>query len=154
LVARLRSEVTPADRILMARASQARDLLTRELRGLGATVTEVPAYTTRRVEASAARLREALATRAVDAVTFTSSSTARNFAELLTDEQRRTWLEGVTVASIGPVTAATAAEYGLTTHVMPREYTIPALARAITEHFARQGPGAVRPASRASRRSQ
>jgi uroporphyrinogen III methyltransferase/synthase len=154
LVARLRSEVTPADRILMARASQARDLLTRELRGLGATVTEVPAYTTRRVEASAARLRDALASRAVDAVTFTSSSTARNFAELLTAEQRRTWLEGVTVASIGPVTAATAAEYGLTTHVMPREYTIPALARAIAEHFARQGPGAVRPAPRASKRSQ
>jgi uroporphyrinogen III methyltransferase/synthase len=154
LVARLRGEVTPADRILMARASQARDLLTRELRGLGATVTEVPAYTTRRVEASAARLRDALANRAVDAVTFTSSSTARNFAELLTAEQRRTWLDGVTVASIGPVTAATAAEYGLTTHVMPREYTIPALARAIAEHFARQGPAAVRPARRASKRSQ
>jgi uroporphyrinogen III methyltransferase/synthase len=154
LVDRLRGEITPADRILMARASQARDLLTRELRGLGATVTEVPAYTTRRVEASAARLRDVLATRAVDAVTFTSSSTARNFAELLTDEQRRTWLAGVTVASIGPVTAATAAEYGLTTHVMPREYTIPALARAISEHFARLSPGAGRSGSRAGRRSQ
>jgi uroporphyrinogen III methyltransferase/synthase len=154
LMERLRSEITPADRILMARASQARDLLTRELRGLGAAVTEVPAYTTRRVEASAARLRDVLATRGVDAVTFTSSSTARNFAELLTDEQRRMWLAGVTVASIGPVTAATAAEYGLTTHVMPREYTIPALARAISEHFARLGPGPARPASRTGRRSQ
>jgi uroporphyrinogen III methyltransferase / synthase len=154
LMERLRSEITPADRILMARASQARDLLTRELRGLGVAVTEVPAYTTRRVDASAARLRDVLATRGVDAVTFTSSSTARNFAELLTDEQRRMWLAGVTVASIGPVTAATAAEYGLTTHVMPREYTIPALARAISEHFARLGPGPARPASRTGRRSQ
>jgi uroporphyrinogen III methyltransferase / synthase len=155
LVVRLRGEIAAADRVLIARATQARELLSRELVRLGATVTEVPAYTTRRVEASAARLRAALATRAVDAVTFTSSSTARNFAEMLTEEERRTWLEGVTVASIGPVTAATAAEYGLATHVMPREYTIPALAGAIVEHFARQGPAnTVRPASRAGKRSQ
>jgi uroporphyrinogen III methyltransferase / synthase len=155
LVVRLRGEIAAADRVLIARATQARELLSRELVRLGATVTEVPAYTTRRVEASAARLRAALATRAVDAVTFTSSSTARNFAEMLTEDERRTWLEGVTVASIGPVTAATAAEYGLATHVMPREYTIPALAGAIVEHFARQGPAnIVRPASRAGKRSQ
>jgi uroporphyrinogen III methyltransferase/synthase len=43
----------------------------------------------------------------------------------------------VAVASIGPITAATAAEYGLTTDIMPAEYTIPALARAIVEYFAR-----------------
>jgi uroporphyrinogen III methyltransferase / synthase len=155
LVARLRGEIAAADRVLIARATQARELLSRELVRLGATVTEVPAYTTRRVEASAARLRAALATGAVDAVTFTSSSTARNFAEMLSEEERRAWLEGVTVASIGPVTAATATEYGLATHVMPREYTIPALARAIVEHFSRQGPAnTVRPASRAGKRSQ
>ena len=37
----------------------------------------------------------------------------------------------------GAVTAETAAEYGLTTDVMPSEYTIPALARAVADHFAR-----------------
>jgi uroporphyrinogen III methyltransferase/synthase len=71
-------------------------------------------------------------------VTFTSSSTARNFARLFSDAERRAWFAGVTVASIGPVTAATAAEYGLVTAVMPSEYTIPALARAIAEHFGRR----------------
>jgi NAD(P)-dependent dehydrogenase (short-subunit alcohol dehydrogenase family) len=96
---------------------------------------------------------EALAAGAVDAVTFTSSSTARNFAELFTADERQAWLADLTVASIGPVTASTAAEYGLATHVMPREYTIPALARAIAEHFARRGPG-TRPEARASRRGQ
>jgi uroporphyrinogen III methyltransferase/synthase len=89
----------------------------------------------------------------VDVVTFTSSSTARNFAELFTAEEREAWLGGVTIASIGPITAATAVEYGLTTHVMPRQYTIAALARAIAEHFARrQRP--VRPEPRAGRRSR
>src|SRR2546425_8291405 len=67
-------------------------------------------YQTRRVENGAGRLREALAAGAVDAVTFTSSSTARNFAELFTEEERRAWRGRVTIASIGPITAATAAD--------------------------------------------
>jgi uroporphyrinogen III methyltransferase/synthase len=105
------------------------------------------------VEVGTGPLREALAARTVDVVTFTSSSTARNFAELFTVEERQAWLAGVTIACIGPITAATAAEYGLPTHVMPRQYTIAALAGAIDEHFAR----ARRPSgseSRADRRSQ
>src|SRR5207247_1732653 len=102
--------------------------------GLGASVSEVPAYQTRRVENGAGRLREALAAGAVDAVTFTSSSTARNFAELFTEEERRAWRGRVTIASIGPITAATAAEYGLTTDVMPTAHAIPALARALADY--------------------
>jgi uroporphyrinogen III methyltransferase/synthase len=70
-------------------------------------------------------------------LSFTASSTARNFAELFSEEERRAWLGRVTVASIGPITAATAAEYGMTTDVMPAEYTIPALATAVTDYFAR-----------------
>jgi uroporphyrinogen III methyltransferase/synthase len=50
----------------------------------------------------------------------------------------------VTVASIGPITAATAAEYGMTTDVMPGEYTIPALARALADYFVRVPRGASR----------
>jgi uroporphyrinogen III methyltransferase/synthase len=137
LVDRLRAVITPADRVLLPRAAQTRDVLVTELRRLGAHVTEVPAYATRRGDAGAARLREALAAGSIDAVTFTSSSTARNFAELFTEDERRAWLSRVTVASIGPITAATAAEYGMTTAVMPGEYTIPALARALADHFAR-----------------
>jgi uroporphyrinogen III methyltransferase/synthase len=136
LVGRLRGVVGGGDRILLPRAAQTRDLLVTELRRLGTDVTEVAAYQTRSAEAGASAVRSALAASGVDVVTFTSSSTARNFARLFTDEERRAWFAGVTVASIGPVTAATAAEYGLVTAVMPSEYTIPALARAIAKHFA------------------
>jgi uroporphyrinogen III methyltransferase/synthase len=94
-------------------------------------------YVTRKVERDAGRLRDALASGGVHAVTFTSSSTARNFAEAFTEDERRAWRGRVAVASIGPITAATATEYGLTTDIMPAEYTIPALARAIAEYFAR-----------------
>jgi uroporphyrinogen III methyltransferase / synthase len=148
LLERLRGVITPADRVLLPRAAQTRDVLVSGLRRLGAQVTEVPAYATRRADAGAARLREALAAGAIDAVTFTSSSTARNFAEMFTEEERRSWLGGVTVACIGPITAATATEYGLITAVMPGEYTIPALARALAEHFARNPRGAGRRARR------
>ncbi|MBI3825443.1 MAG: uroporphyrinogen-III synthase [Candidatus Rokubacteria bacterium] len=136
LVEQLRGEVRAGDAVLLPRAAQTRDVLVTELRALGAEVTEVAAYATRRVERDRA-LRDLLAAGEVDAVTFTSSSTARNFVELFTAEERRLWLGDVLVASIGPVTAATAAEYGLTTAVMPAEYTIPALARALAAHFAR-----------------
>jgi uroporphyrinogen III methyltransferase / synthase len=144
LLERLRGVITPADRVLLPRAAQTRDVLVTGLRRLGAQVTEVPAYATRRAEASTTRLREALAAGTIDAITFTSSSTARNFAELFTEDERRTWLARLTVASIGPITATTAAEYGMRTDVMPGEYTIPALARALAEHFTRVPRGAAR----------
>ncbi len=137
LVEALRPRLAPGERVLLPRAKETRDVLVVELRRLGVEVTEVPAYQTRRVENGVERLREALASGAVDAVTFTSSSTARNFAELFTDADRRQWRGRVAVASIGPITAATAAEYGLATDVMPREYTIPALARALADYFSR-----------------
>jgi uroporphyrinogen III methyltransferase/synthase len=150
LVERLRGLVGPRDRVLLPRAAQTRDVLVTELRRLGVAVTEVAAYATRRAEGGSPRLREALASGAIDAVTFTSSSTARNFAELFTEEERRALLGNVTVASIGPITAATAAEYGLATDVMPSEYTIPALARALADYFAR----APRASARRAKRSQ
>jgi uroporphyrinogen III methyltransferase/synthase len=138
LVARLRRELKPGERVLLPRAAETRDVLVAELRKAGADVVEVAVYVTRKVERDAGRLRDALAARSVHAVTFTSSSTARNFAELFTDDERRALLSGVTVASIGPITAATAAEYGLATDVMPAEYTIPALTRALVEYFRAQ----------------
>ncbi|MEK7702008.1 MAG: uroporphyrinogen-III synthase [candidate division NC10 bacterium] len=137
LVERLKPRLGPGDRVLLPRAKETRDVLVVELKRLGASVTEVPAYQTRRVENGVARLREALASGAIDAVTFTSSSTARNFAELFSEEERHAWRGRVAVASIGPITAATAAECGFATDVMPSEYTIPALARAIADYFSR-----------------
>ena len=138
LIERLRGLIGSADRVLLPRAAQTRDVLVTSLRGLGVDVVEVAAYATRRVEGGAGRLGEALAGGDVDAVTFTSSSTARNFAEMFTEVERRAWRGRVAIASIGPITAATAAEYGLATDIMPAEYTIPALARVISEWFARK----------------
>ncbi|MFQ5830276.1 MAG: uroporphyrinogen-III synthase [Candidatus Methylomirabilia bacterium] len=135
LAERLRPEIRPGDRILIPRAAEAREVLVRILSELGGDVTEVPAYRTRPARGEADRLKAAFQNREVDAVTFTSSSTARSFAELFTPEESRELLDGVVNASIGPITAEALAAYGLTTHVMPTEYTIPALARALIAYY-------------------
>ena len=130
-------------RVLLARAKVARDVIPRELRKLGAQVEVVEAYETVIPPASRARLRAALKDpkRRPDVITFTSSSTVRNFVALL---GRNLWrgrprprktaprLEGILFASIGPVTSSTLRELGLPVDIEAREYTIPGLIAAIS----------------------
>src|SRR5256886_5948888 len=111
LVERLRPAIAPGDRVLLPRAKETRDVLVVELRRLGASVSEGPVYQARRVENGPGRPPGSPAAGASDALTVPSSSTARNFAELFTEEERHAWRGRVTIASIGPITAATAAEY-------------------------------------------
>ena len=123
--------------VLLVRATEARDVLRRELEARGARVTVAPAYRTVLVTEGAARIVRLLEARQVDVVTFTSSSTVRGFVALLPSDAMHRLLANVVLAAIGPITGATLAEYGLPTRVMPREYTVPALASAIAAYFAR-----------------
>jgi uroporphyrinogen III methyltransferase/synthase len=136
LAAALRPRLAPGSAVLLVRAAEAREVLPRELEALGARVVIAPAYRTVLVKEGADLLLTLLEARGVNAVTFTSSSTVRGFLGLLPREETRRLLAGVALAAIGPVTAATLAEYGLEVSIMPREYTIPALAAAIAAHFA------------------
>jgi uroporphyrinogen III methyltransferase/synthase len=117
--------------ILLPRAREARRILPEALREAGARVDEVEAYQTVRPTTGKESL-EAILKKGIDVVVFTSSSTVRNFMELLSD---KTILNGVTVAVIGPITAATAQKYGLEPSIVPAEYTIPSLVKAIVEHY-------------------
>jgi uroporphyrinogen III methyltransferase/synthase len=135
LVEALRPHVGPGTRVLLVRAAEARDVVPRELAAAGAEVTVAPAYRTLPVKEGADRVTGLLEAGAVDVVTFTSSSTVRGFLALLGSDDARRRLAGVALAAIGPITAATLAEYGLEARISPREYTIPALAAAIAAHF-------------------
>ena len=64
-------------------------------------------------------------------VTFTSSSTVKNFYRLLPAARVDELLNGVSVASIGPITSQTARELGLAVNLEAQEYTIPGLIEAI-----------------------
>ena len=121
--------------ILVPRALEARPILPEELRKMGAIVDEVPAYQTLSVADKAQELIGALKSGKIDAVTFTSSSTVRNFMSLLPEADALQLLDGVTVASIGPITAETAGSLGLEVHISAREYTITGLCDAIVKFF-------------------
>ena len=138
LLEHLRAHIHPGDRVLLPRAAETRDLLVKELGRLGADVAEVPAYRTVAVREGAPVLRRAIESGTVDVVTFTSSSTVRHFVAMFAPREAVALLRDVTVACIGPITAATAAELGLATRIMPSEYTIPGLARAIIEYYSKK----------------
>jgi uroporphyrinogen III methyltransferase / synthase len=79
-------------------------------------------------------LREELRKGTIDMVTFTSSSTVRNFLALLEDKEPggvKSLMAGVKVAAIGPITAKTVTDSGLKVDVMPKEHTIAAMIEAI-----------------------
>jgi uroporphyrinogen-III synthase len=134
IVESLRGKVE-GKRVLLARAKVARDTIPRELRKMGAQVDVVEAYETIVPASSHARLRSIMkeAHCRPQIVTFTSSSTVRNFVALLGGRGRppHARLEGILFASIGPITSATLRELGLPVHIEATEYTIPGLTKAI-----------------------
>jgi len=132
-------------RVLLVRAKVARDVLPNALRHAGAKVEVVEAYQTVVPAQSRRRLREVLRHRRPHWVTFTSSSTARNFALLLGTARLNRALQGVRVASIGPVTSKTLRELGLRVNVQARKYTIPGLVQVMVsaEKGSRRRRGAV-----------
>src|SRR5207248_5827380 len=113
VVRSLRNQVK-GKRILLARAKVARDVIPRELRKLGARVDVVEAYETVVPRSSRIQLRAALKDpkRRPNVITFTSSSTVRNFVALLGGVTAK-GLDGIKLASIGPVTSATLRELQL-----------------------------------------
>jgi uroporphyrinogen-III synthase len=119
-------------RVLLIRAKVARDVIPEELRSAGASVDVVEAYETVVPEKSRARLRTLMknVSRRPHLVTFTSSSTVKNFAELLSTAGAAT-LKNVQLASIGPVTSATLRELNLPVALEAREFTMGGLVRAI-----------------------
>jgi uroporphyrinogen-III synthase len=144
LVEALTPRLAPGDAVLLVRAIEARERLPQDLEARGIRVTIAPAYRTRFPGDGAAEMVALLESRRIDVVTFTSSSTVRGFLRLVGPTEVRRLLTGVVVAAIGPVTAETAAEHGLHVNVMPHEYTVPALADALADHFETSPPATVR----------
>jgi len=135
VVRALRSKVK-GKRVLLVRASVARDVIPRELRKAGARVDVAEAYRTELPRGSAAKIRKLLGgrKRRPDAITFTSSSTVKNFVKMA----GRAVLDGISLASIGPVTSATLRECGLKADVEAREYNMQGLVDSLRKAFTRR----------------
>lgn len=120
----------PGQNVLLPRGDLARDWLPDKLRELGLQVTDVDTYETVVTGEDDDELLKLLEEGRVHAVTFTSSSTVRNFMDILKRmgiEDPLPLLANVTIACIGPLTEQTAVEAGLTPGLMPEEATIDSL---------------------------
>ncbi len=122
---------TPGMRILLPQADIARTTLCDHLTAMGTKVTAVTSYHTV-IGQGGINLPGLLVADAVDAITFTSSSTVANCVQRLTNEGGDVdRLRRLVSACIGPKTAHTAKELGLTCIVMPDVYTLPTLVAAL-----------------------
>ena len=115
-------------RMLLPRAAVARDVIPAELAKLGAQVDVVEAYRNVVPPNAPARAREIFAgEKQPDWITFTSSSTVKNLLAITGREA----LEGVRIASIGPVTSSTLRAHGLDIDAEARQFTLDGLVEAI-----------------------
>lgn len=132
IVEAMKDYVTEGTKILLARAKEARNILPDELAKCGADVTIAEAYQTVVGDANAETIADALRSGQIDWITFTSSSTVTNLIKLLGGTEL---IAKAKVGVIGPITAATCEEHGITPTVIADEYTIHGLVEKIKETY-------------------
>lgn len=123
-------------RVLLPRARIGRPQIVTQLAARGAVVDDIPLYDTVPAAVDAGIL--AHLQHPIDAITFTSPSSVRNFLKILDDahlDDVRQRLHQTRIACIGPTTAAEADRFGLPVHAIPEEYTIDGLAAALVHLF-------------------
>ena len=124
-------------RALLPRAEKAREVIPRELGKLGMQVDVLTVYRTLPPErTSASRIAKMITKREVDLITFTSSSTVKNFVSSLQGLLNiKRDLRDLKIACIGPVTAETAGSLGLNVDIVAEKYTIDGLIESICQFY-------------------
>jgi len=126
--------------ILIPRAKEARETIPEEMEKLGASVRLITAYETVIEEEEGFEIKEIIQEKKLDLITFTSSSTVKNFiAKIEKLNIKKSDLNNTKFAAIGPITAKTAQKYGLKVEIMPDEYTIDGLVREIVKYYSATG---------------
>lgn len=125
-------------RIVIPRALVARDILPDMLKEAGADVVIAPIYQNVPAKGRKEQLREELAEKKINMVTFTSSSTVTNFLTMVdaaSEAELHELLDNVEIATIGPITSQTVEANGLHVAVQPETYTIADMVNAIVDHY-------------------
>jgi uroporphyrinogen III methyltransferase/synthase len=134
IIEALQEWITPGMKVLIPRASAARDILPEKLKEMGAVVEVVPVYRTIAGETDGKELAKQLAAGEMDIVTFTSSSTVTNLLTMLGPSGVQIVNESKVVC-IGPITADTCLKQGIRVDRIAEEYTIQGLVQAIVTLF-------------------
>ena len=122
-----------AGKVLLVRALQGREVLQEKLSEAGMQVDLAPCYQTVADNSGAEEVRELLQEGKIDWVTFTSSSTVKNFVDAIGEDIIKATRESFRVACIGPITAKTADENNLSADVIANGSGTSELAEAICE---------------------
>ncbi|MCX8028181.1 MAG: uroporphyrinogen-III C-methyltransferase [Thermodesulfovibrionales bacterium] len=117
-------------RILLPRALEARDVFPDMIRKNGGVIDTPVTYKTIKPERHGKRLQRFLKEGRITIATFTSASTFKNFLDIM-GEGAVDFLNGVTIASIGPITTQAILKTGLKVSIQPKEATISAMVDAI-----------------------
>ncbi len=137
IVEGLKKKEIKGSKVLLPRAAVAREVLPEKLKELGAKVDIIEAYKTTLPDKMDDEVKKFFLEGRVDCVTFTSSSTVKNFARFISPEYLKKTSPDALIACIGPITAETAKKLGFEVHIMPKEYTLSALTESIVRHFSR-----------------
>jgi uroporphyrinogen-III synthase len=137
------SERVRGKRVLLVRAAVARKVIPRELERAGAEVNTVAAYRTTIPRAAGEKLRKIFKNpkQRPQVISFASSSTARNFVRLLGKDCHSGVLDGIAIASVGPITSGTLRELGLPATIEARDYTMAGLTKAIVRWAGKRSVG-------------
>jgi uroporphyrinogen III methyltransferase/synthase len=119
-------------RFLFPKSNIASNIIPKELRSLGAIVDEIVTYKTVIPEPeNLEHIRALITDGKIDAITFFSPSSVRNFVEMIGVET----MQRVLIAVIGPTTAEAAKEAGLKVNIVAKQQTAESLVQGIIEHF-------------------
>ena len=137
LIKKLKRESIRNTKVLIPRARVARDILPESLKEFGAIVDVVTAYVTKKPSKQSTKIiAKLLNENSVDIISFTSSSTARNFFELVPDFKQNK--KRPIIASIGPITAQTVKDFGYKSEIVPKNYTVGSLALEIAKYYGKK----------------
>ena len=138
LIAKFANELEVGQRVLLPRGNLARPWLHEVLVDMGLHVTEIIMYETIPVCEHDPALLHALEHHLIDIITFTSTSTVKNFMLALSNmgiNDPLQVIQGIPVACIGEITAQTARDLGIEVTLIPNEATIDSLLEAISIYF-------------------
>ncbi len=120
------------EKVLLARADIASKELSEGLKSKGIAFEELTVYRTVMEASMKSTIEEYLKQNKVDFITFASSSTVKNFMEILGKENIEL-LSKTKIVCIGPVTSQTAKESGLFVSAVADKYTIDGLVDKLVE---------------------
>lgn len=132
IVEGLKKIVKTEEKILFPKAKVTRDVIPDELRKIGVAVDELVVYKTVAENNPPREILDELKDGGIDYITFTSSSTAKNFAKLVGDTSSNI-ISRAKICSIGPITSKTLNELGYKVEIEAKEYTTNGLLAAITK---------------------